>query len=957
MAKGDEITTKFKVDISDLKKGISDANKTIKLANAEFKAASSGMDDWAKSTAGINAKLKQLESVLSAQNSKLKSYKDQLLAIENAESKNGQRVDELKNKMQQLASQGISKASDEYKKYEKALSDTQKEQLANKSAADNLKVTILNQQAVVNATEKDIRNYTKSLNELQTESSETATANNNITKSLTGVGNEADKAESKVGNLAKGLAKGLATAAVAGAAAAVAGLVTLTKTAISNYAEYEQLVGGVDTLFKESSGKVQDYAMNAYKTAGVSANDYMSAVTSFSASLLQSLGGDTSKAADVANMALIDMSDNANKMGTSMESIQNAYQGFAKQNYTMLDNLKLGYGGTKTEMQRLLSDATKLTGVKYNISNLNDVYQAIHVIQNEMGITGTTAKEASSTIQGSVASMKSAWTNLMTGMADETQNFDMLLNNFIDSIGNVIANLLPRVQTVVSGTFKLVQGLLPEVTKLIQQLLPEVITGVTTLLNGLISALPPIVQAIVDVMPQIITALLNSIPLLLEAILQIISSIITALGEMLPQIMISITEVLSNIVVMLIEGMPMLFDAAIQLFMGIIQAIPQIIQALVPQIPAIVSAIVSALISNMPIMIQGALQLFMGLIEAIPLIVVELIKALPQIITGIVEGLVSGMNNLMEIGAELGTSILEPLQNVFMGIGDWFNTNVIEPIKTVFSTVWEWFNTNVIIPITNLFTTFSTTVTNLFIGAWEGIKAIWSVVSSWFNDTLIKPITSFFTGMWNGLKGGATNAWNGIKNVFSTVGKFFKDIFGNAWNAVKNIFSTGGKVFDGIKEGIVSTFKNIVNGLIRGINKVIAAPFNAINAALDTIRKIDIFGFKPFEGLIGQIGVPQIPELRTGGILKKGQTGFLEGDGAEAVVPLDENKYWVKAVAEQMKHDLVGATQSTTSNSSSLSNINNFTQVINAPAAPSRIELYRDARNLLGFTKGGVVNV
>ncbi len=186
------------------------------------------------------------------------------------------------------------------------------------------------------------------------------------------------------------------------------------KQALDSYADYEQLVGGVETLFKDNASTVENYANNAYKTAGLSANDYMETITGFSASLLQSLNGDTAKVAEVGNMAVTDMADNANKMGTDMSLIQNAYQGFAKQNYTMLDNLKLGYGGTKEEMQRLLSDAQKITGIKYDINNLNDVYQAIHAIQGKLDITGTTAKEANTTIQGSVSAMKSAWTNLLT---------------------------------------------------------------------------------------------------------------------------------------------------------------------------------------------------------------------------------------------------------------------------------------------------------------------------------------------------------------------------------------------------------------------------------------------------------------------------------------------------------------------------------------------------------------
>lgn len=237
------------------------------------------------------------------------------------------------------------------------------------------------------------------------------------------------------------------------------------KQAISGFADYEQLVGGVDTLFKDSSMLVQRYAGNAYATAGLSANEYMETVTSFSASLLQSLGGDTDKAARISNMAITDMSDNANKMGSDMSMIQNAYQGFAKQNYTMLDNLKLGYGGTKTEMERLLKDAQKITKVKYDIKNLDDVYEAIHVIQGELGITGTTAKESASTISGSIATMKSAWQNFLTGLGtgDEgAMNVSELTVSLIDSVKTVIENLKPVIAEVVASIGQVIGQVLEE---------------------------------------------------------------------------------------------------------------------------------------------------------------------------------------------------------------------------------------------------------------------------------------------------------------------------------------------------------------------------------------------------------------------------------------------------------------------------------------------------------------
>ena len=267
---------------------------------------------------------------------------------------------------------------------------------------------------------------------------------------LKDAGQSAEDTATKASGLGDKIKNGLGTAGklaggmvVAGLAAAGAGVVSLTKQAVSNYAEYEQLVGGVETLFKDNADTVQEYAANAYKTAGLSANEYMETVTSFSASLLQSLGGDTAEAAKVADMAIIDMSDNANKMGSDMTSIQNAYQGFAKQNYTMLDNLKLGYGGTKEEMQRLIDDANKLREAQglnadLTIDSYADIVTAIHEVQTEMGITGTTAEEASSTIQGSLGQVKSAWQNLLTGFATEGADLDTLFDNFMDSAVTVL---------------------------------------------------------------------------------------------------------------------------------------------------------------------------------------------------------------------------------------------------------------------------------------------------------------------------------------------------------------------------------------------------------------------------------------------------------------------------------------------------------------------------------------
>lgn len=275
-------------------------------------------------------------------------------------------------------------------------------------------------------------------------------------------------------------------------------LVNLGRQAIDGYAETEQLRGGVETLFKTSADTVMAYADNAYKTAGMSANEYMNTVTSFSASLLQSLGGDTEAAAEKANLAITDMADNANKMGTDMQSIQNAYQGFAKGNMTMLDNLKLGYGGTQEEMKRLLADAQAISGIEYDISSYADIVDAIHTVQTEMGITGTTAAEAASTISGSAAAMKAAWTNLVAGLADENANVDQLLLNFIDSVKTTAGNVIPVVGNVLTSIGKLLEEKGPEMVVNGALLLGKLAVGAVQATPEIIGKIPEIVAAIVE---------------------------------------------------------------------------------------------------------------------------------------------------------------------------------------------------------------------------------------------------------------------------------------------------------------------------------------------------------------------------------------------------------------------------------------------------------------------------
>lgn len=411
----------------------------------------------------------------------------------------------------------------------------------------------------------------------------------------------------------------------------VAGIGTAIKESIEAGAELQQSIGGIETLFKENADTVKQYAADAYKTAGLSANDYMQSVTGFSASLLQGLGGDTAKAAEVANMALVDMSDNANKMGSDMGAIQNAYQGFAKQNYTMLDNLKLGYGGTKSEMERLLKDAEKFSGVKYDIDNLSDVYNAIHVIQGELDITGTTAKEASTTISGSMDSMKSSFQNVLADLA-LGNDLSASMQGLGDSIAAVAQNIIPVITNIITSVPTLLVTLIP-------QLIPIVISGAQQLVQGLVDGFSQALPAISGISTQIpdgvITAISTGLPSLLQKGVEIISNVVNGLLQNLPTLISAGGNILSQLLNAFLAGLPGMLDAGVKLVgnigTGLLQNGPKVLAA----IGSVIAQLLSTIVSHLPELLQKGIeligQLAAGIIEAIP----KIALAVPQVISEI----------------------------------------------------------------------------------------------------------------------------------------------------------------------------------------------------------------------------------------------------------------------------------------------------------------------------------
>lgn len=530
-----------------------------------------------------------------------------------------------------------------------------------------------------------------------------------ITLDTSGYENGLDNASGKASGFADKLKSGLATAAKVGAAAltaAATGMAALTKASIAQYAEYEQLVGGVDTLFKTASDKVQEYAANAYKTAGMSANEYMDTVTSFSASLLQSLGGDTEKAAQKADQAITDMADNANKMGTGMEMIQNAYQGFAKQNYTMLDNLKLGYGGTKEEMERLLADAEKLSGQKFDISSYSDIVDAIHVVQTEMGITGTTAKEAASTIQGSVSAAKSAWSNLITGFAADNADLDTLIGNFVSSVETAAGNIIPRVSVMLGGISQLVTSasttIIPMVITTITDNLPALLQAAVALVGalgqGIIDSLPAITQAAIDILFFLANGLIENLPTLIDGIVQVTLTIVQMLTspdfltqlietaillimtlaqgliDAIPQLIVAVPMIIGNLLAAIIVELPNIIQMGIDLLFALIDGIIKCIPELVAAVPTLIIALVNGIVNNLDKIILAAPQIIVSLITGIIGAIPELIAAVPRVIAAIADTIRN--YDWGGIGRNIVQGLKDGIAGMWDNIKDWFNEKV-----------------------------------------------------------------------------------------------------------------------------------------------------------------------------------------------------------------------------------------------------------------------------------------
>ena len=455
-------------------------------------------------------------------------------------------------------------------------------------------------------------------------------------------------------------------AATGALAAGVAALGGLSVAAVNEYADFEQNVGGVQKIFGDASDYVVTHARNAYATAGVDQNTYMEQVTSFSASLAQSLGGDTAAAAEYANRAIVDMADNANTYGTAVEDIQNAYQGFAKQNYTMLDNLKLGYGGTQTEMQRLISDASKMTdvqaelGVTVDASSMSfgNIVNAISVMQKSMGIAGTTSKEAASTISGSIGMMKAAWTNWLSVLAEPDGAIEEYTQSLVESLGTVLENVVPAAQRVLSGIVAAIPVFMEELGAVVVQHAPGIVSSLATGLSAIGTALagvftqlvadlqanmPTVAAAITEALPQVVSAVVDffaaNVGPVVEVGVQLLTSLVSGLGEAVSAITARMPEIVTSMCEALLANLPALVEAGVQLLCALVQNVGQVISTILPYMPQIVGEMASAFIGCLPQMVEAGVQLIggiaSGIVNAIPNLIGAALNACGQLISNV----------------------------------------------------------------------------------------------------------------------------------------------------------------------------------------------------------------------------------------------------------------------------------------------------------------------------------
>ena len=763
----------------EFKKALSDINSSFKVLGSEMKLVSSQFDKNDTSVRALTARNEVLNKEIEAQKQKIDLLRQ---ALQNAAESFGE----------------------------------------NDRRTQNWQIQLNNAEAALNDMERELDSTADSADDMGEEIEES--------------GDAAEKSESKFkgfGTVLKTVGAAMGAVVVAAGAAAV----KLGKEVVSAYADYEQLVGGIDTLFKDSSLELQKYASNAYKTAGLSANDYMETVTSFSASLISSLGGDTEKAVKYADMAITDMSDNANKMGSDMSTLQAAYQGFAKQNYTMLDNLKLGYGGTKTEMERLLADAEAISGIHYDISSYADVVEAIHVIQSSMDITGTTAKEAEHTISGSINAMQAAVQNLVVGFGNADADMQQLCTNVVDAFNDVVENITPVIENIIAALPTVLNTLLEAVAALLPALLSTVTELFSQVLNTILTLLPGLIPAAVQAVMTIVNAVIENLPLLIEAAVQLVATLVQGLADALPALIPAAVEAVVTIVQGLIDNLPMLLEAALQLIEGLAQGILDALPVLIAALPEVIMGIVNFLLDSIPQIIETGIKLLTSLIDALPQIIATIVDAIPKIINGIINAVLGAIPQIIQAGIQLLISLIQALPQII--------TTIVQAIPQIISGIVNAVIGNIPQIINAGVQLFVSLIKNLPTIIVEIVKAVPQIVTGIVNafgslmGRIVEIGGNIVKGLWQGIQQLASWLWDKVSGWISSIWNGILDFFGihspskeMAWVGQMLVKGLSGSIEDNGDEAVKAAeamsedIDGVMNDLAKDMSTALPTDFN-----------------------------------------------------------------------------------------------------------------------------------
>lgn len=767
--------------------------QSLRETGSELTAVASRYDANDRSLDTLNKKTSEMSAVLSKQ---VKAYDDLKAAYDSFSAKVSAQAQEHSKLVQTYESE-----KQKLEEIKRTSGETSKEYQDQQG-----KVTEL-----ANAVAKSSQNMSDNeaaLSKMKTQLNQTETTVNKTTKQIDELGNETEESGEKAKkggegytvfkNILANLGTQAINSALNGLKSLGAAFINIGKEAVSSYAEFEQLEGGVKKLFGDDAAQtVMDNANRAFESAGMSANEYMETVTGFSAAMINSLNGDTQEAARISDMAIQDMSDNANTFGTDMASIQNAYQGFAKGNFTMLDNLKLGFSGSKEGMQQLLDKAGEISGKKFDISNFADITEAIHIMQEEMNIAGTTSNEAATTIEGSTRSMKASWKNLLTGIASGTGDIGDLVKNLVNNITNVALNILPIVRNVIEGVGELVNQLLggeffPELLNLlvdsITELLPDLLATVNTVVTSLLDVLPQISEALGTLIPDVVNMLLSMLPQLLDVGIQVILNIVNGITQAIPQLAAQLPTIITTIINTLIQNIPAVLNAAIQLLMALVNAIPVIIEQLVDNLPTIIDTIITTLLDNLPMLLEACIKLFMALVEAIPKVVIELVKVLPTVVTSTVKTLWDNRGKILEAGKKMLLNIRDGIINNL--------TELATKVKEIPQKAKDWIL--------------------------EGIQKLKDV-----GDNFVK-------GIWEGISDGLGWIKGKLKEWVGNVVDFCKKILGIKSPSKVMADQVGSYMAEGIGEGFADEMQNVEKQMQDAIPTSFDTDLN-VNGALGSI--------------------------------------------------------------------------------------------------------------------------